>query len=118
MEPTLKRQSVYMQLFDARRRILSQYPSCYLGAGYDPYLKEVSSLRSPFPSSSEPCVLCPLLLLAAREEDAGDASLDVAGEDCFERALRETVLPLSKACLRKSCMALSTLKCGKVIFLD
>ncbi len=60
-------------------------------------------------------MLCPLLLLAAREEDAGDASLDVAGEDCFERALRETVLPLSKACLRKSCMALSTLKCGKVI---
>lgn len=69
------------------------------------YLKEVSSLSSSFSSSSDPCLLCPLLRLAAREEDAGDASLDVAGEDCFERALRDMVLPLSRACLRRSCMA-------------
>lgn len=78
-----------------------------LGGRRNPHLKEVSSLISPFSSSSEPCLLCPLLLLAARDDDAGDASLEVAGDDCFERAFRDIVLLLSRACLRKSCIILS-----------
>ena len=66
------------------------------------YLKEVSSLKSS--SSSEPVPLLePLTLLGAREV-AGELGLEVAGEDTFERALREVVLPLSRACLRKSCI--------------
>lgn len=75
-----------------------------------PHLKDVSSLSSPFSSSSDPGLLCPLLLLAARDDEAGDASLEVAGEDCLERALRDIVLLLSRACLRKSCIVYLTLE--------
>lgn len=75
-----------------------------------PHLKDISSLSSPFSSLSDPGLLCPLLLLAARDDEAGDASLEVAGEDCLERALRDIDLLLSRACLRKSCIFWSTLK--------
>lgn len=78
------------------------------------YLKDVSSVSSP--SSSEPARLTALLLLAAGEA-AGECVLEVAGEDCLERALRETVLPLSRACRRKSCMVQKTRNSRYVVLL-
>ena len=58
------------------------------------YLKDVSSLRLPPSSSSDPALLA--VLLGAR--DGGDEfDREVAGEDCFDCALRDTVLPLSRA---------------------
>ena len=66
------------------------------------YLNDVSSLNSSS-SSEPPLLLFPLTLLAAREV-AGELGLELAGEEIFERALREVVLPLSKACRRRSCI--------------
>lgn len=66
------------------------------------YLNDVSSLNSSS-SSEPPLLLFPLTLLAARDV-AGELGLELAGEESFERALREVVLPLSKACRRKSCI--------------
>ena len=58
------------------------------------YLKDVSSLKLPPSSSSDPALLA--VLLGAR--DGGDEfDREVAGEDCFDCALRDTVLPLSRA---------------------
>lgn len=71
-------------------------------SGQKPYLKDVSSLSSASPSS-DPALLTARFLLGARDV-AGDCVLEVAGDDSLERALRETVLLLSRACLRKSCI--------------
>ena len=66
------------------------------------YLNDVSSLSSS--SSSEPArLLLPLTLLGARDV-AGELDLELAGEGTLERALRDVVLPLSRACRRKSCI--------------
>ena len=59
-------------------------------------LKDVSSLRLPFSSSSEPAPLTGRLLLAARDGGA-ELGLEDAGEAFFDLALRETVFPLSRA---------------------
>ena len=62
-------------------------------------LKSVVSLR--LPSSSE------ALRLATREaflDTAGEAFLELAADDCRDFAFFDTVLPLSSACLRRSCM--------------
>lgn len=68
----------------------------------EPTLNEVSSLSSS--SSSEPALLlAPLTLLAARDV-AGELGLELEGVDTFERALRDVVLPLSRACRRRSCI--------------
>lgn len=48
-------------------------------------------------------MLFPLTLLVARDV-AGELGFELAGEDTFERALRDVVLPLSRACRRKSCI--------------
>lgn len=68
------------------------------------YLNDVSSLRSPPSSSSDPCLLAALLAL---REGGAELGRELAGEDCPDRAfaLRETVLLLSRACRRKSCIA-------------
>lgn len=58
------------------------------------YLKDVSSLKLPPSSSSDPALLA--VLLWARDGGA-EFGRDVAGEDCFDCALRDTVLPLSRA---------------------
>lgn len=66
-------------------------------------LRDVSSLRLPFSSSSELVLLTARLLLAARD-DGAEPGLEDAGEPFFDLALRDTVLPLSRACRRRSCM--------------
>lgn len=66
------------------------------------YLNEVSSLRFPPSSSSDPALLA--FLLAARDE-AAEIGLEAAGDASFDFALRDTVLLLSRACRRRSCMA-------------
>ncbi len=66
-------------------------------------LKEFSSLRLPFSSSSELVLLMARLLLAARD-DGAELGVEEAGEPFFDLALRDTVLPLSRACRRRSCM--------------
>lgn len=69
------------------------------------YLNDVSSLISPpVSSSSEPALLTALL---AMRDDALEFDLEVAGDDCFDNALRDTVLLLSKARLRRSCMMMT-----------
>lgn len=59
-------------------------------------LKDVSSLRFPFSSSSEPALLTARLRLAARDGGA-ELGVEEAGVDCLDLALRDTVLPLSRA---------------------
>lgn len=66
------------------------------------HLKDVSSLSSSS-SSESALLLVPLTLLAAREV-AGELGFELAGEGTLERALRDVVLPLSRACRRKSCI--------------
>ena len=68
------------------------------------YLKDVSSLRFPPSSSSDPCLLAALLAL---RDGGAELGRELPGEDWADRAfaLRETVLLLSRACRRKSCMA-------------
>ena len=66
------------------------------------YLKEVSSLSSSS-SSEPPLLLFPLTLLVARDV-AGELDFELAGDETLERALRDVVLPLSRACRRRSCM--------------
>ena len=66
------------------------------------YLNEVSSLRFPPSSSSDAARLA--FLLAARE-GGPELGLELAGDDCLDRALRETVLPLSRTWRRRSCIA-------------
>jgi len=67
-------------------------------------LNEVSSLISPSSPSSEFVLLTALFLLGVRDV-AGEPDLELAGEASLERAFRETVLPLSRACRRRSCIA-------------
>ncbi len=68
------------------------------------YLNDVSSLRFPPSSSSDPCLLAALLAL---RDGGAELARELAGEDCADRAfaLRETVLLLSRACRRRSCIA-------------
>lgn len=68
---------------------------------WDPHLQDVPSLRLPSPSSSEPALLA--VLLAPRELGA-ELPLEVGREVWRDCALRDTVLPLSSACRRRSCM--------------
>ena len=65
------------------------------------YLKEVSSLKFPPSSSSDPARLT--FLLPTREF-AAEFVLELAPEVCFDLAFFETVFPLSRACRRKSCI--------------
>lgn len=52
-------------------------------------------------SSSEPALLTAVL---ATRDGALELDLEVAGDDCFDNALRDTVLLLSRARLLRSCM--------------
>lgn len=80
----------------------------------EPTLNDVSSLSSS--SSSESALLLfPLTLLAARDV-AGELDLELAGEGTLERALREVVLPLSRACRRKSCISRADVKAMGYVF--
>ena len=66
-----------------------------------PHLQDVASLRLPS-SSSDTC------LLGFRDwprEFAPDPGRDDVRELCFDCALRDTVFRLSRACLRRSCIA-------------
>lgn len=76
---------------------LSGAPKCQRS-----YLKDVSSLRfPPLSSSSDPALL--VHLLAARD-DGVEFGLEETGDAFLDCAFRDTVLPLSSACRRKSCM--------------
>jgi hypothetical protein len=58
------------------------------------YLNEVSSLKSPPSSSSDPALLTALL---PTREFALEVPLEFAAEGCFDLAFLDMVLPLSRA---------------------